>query len=148
MADWETYKGVEIPEATPTGAAGLRLKDNFIYVADQLDTLGTKALTVTSKTSNYTAAPGDLVYCDVSGGSFTVRFIASGNNECPHRRQVGHRLGQQYRHHFARWNRRDRPSVECRPLCAKRLHRDSRRCGQWAVDHHPRWHSAAQGEDA
>jgi hypothetical protein len=72
MADWENYKGIEIPEATPPGAAGLRLKDNFIYVADQLETLSTNRLSIVSKTSSYTAVPGELIVCDVSAGSFAI----------------------------------------------------------------------------
>jgi hypothetical protein len=88
MSDWENYKGIEIPEATPTGAAGLRLKDNFIYVADQLDSLSVNALSVTNKSSNYTAASGDLVVCDVSGGSFTVSLPAITANA-----RIGIKLG-------------------------------------------------------
>lgn len=35
MADWQDYKGIEVPEATPTGAGGLRLKDDLMELADR-----------------------------------------------------------------------------------------------------------------
>ena len=34
MVDWLQYKGIEIPDATPPGAAGLRLKENFQALVD------------------------------------------------------------------------------------------------------------------
>lgn len=35
MPDWLNHKGIEVPDATPSGEAGLKLKDDLIELADR-----------------------------------------------------------------------------------------------------------------
>lgn len=62
MADWLDYKGIEVPDATPTGAAGLRLKQDLQSLVDW------SPKSVWDKTANPGA--GDDVNDDFYPGSF------------------------------------------------------------------------------
>jgi hypothetical protein len=71
MPSFTTYKNLEILDATPTEAGGQALNDNFTYIADELDSLGTAAFLNTGTGSgNVVALNNDG---NIEGFSLLVR---------------------------------------------------------------------------
>ena len=52
MADWLDYKGIDVPDATPTGAGGLNLKGDLTELADRAPNLSTSDPTANDDTND------------------------------------------------------------------------------------------------